>query len=63
VGYYFEKQRWKDKEKHAEVMWRKALAGDGLYPRKVKSIVEDQHLRSKWNSLWFLYNSKHCEMS
>jgi hypothetical protein len=55
VGYYFEKQRWKDKEeKHAEVIWRKALAGDGLYPRKVKYIVEDQHLRSKWNSLWFL---------
>ncbi len=34
-GEYFENQRWMDKEKHAEVIWRKALVGDGLYPRKV----------------------------
>jgi hypothetical protein len=38
-----------DEEKHAEVIWRKAMVGDGSYPRKVKSIVEDQHLSSKWN--------------
>jgi hypothetical protein len=49
VGYGFEKQQWMDKENHTEVIWRKALVGDGSYPKKVMSIVEDQHLSSKRN--------------
>jgi hypothetical protein len=37
----------RDKEKHAEVIWRKALGGDGSYPRRVKSIVEDMALEQQ----------------